>query len=58
MLFFCDVDSEGTIGPFIAGKYVIPSRQYDYFFYLATDQYGVIDSPQSYKVIDGQLVKQ
>lgn len=33
-LVFCDVDEEGNITEYIAGKAVIPGRQYDHFIYL------------------------
>jgi hypothetical protein len=34
MLLFCDVDEEGNIIEALFGATIIPSRQYDYFFYL------------------------
>jgi hypothetical protein len=50
-LVFCDVDTNGEIISYIAGSAVIPSRQYDYFFYLENQ----IEVPD-YKVENGQLV--
>lgn len=49
---FLDCDEAGNITSLIAGKSVIPDRQYQYFFYK--DAY-VGESIQNYKVVDGEL---
>lgn len=54
MLLFCDVDANGRIIGFIAGKYIIPDRQYHHFFYLTED---IVDDLHNYSVIDGNLTK-
>lgn len=54
MLLFCNVDENGRIINFIAGKYIIPDRQYDYFFYLTEN---IVDDLHNYKVVDGVLTK-
>jgi hypothetical protein len=51
-LVFCDTDENGTITTYLAGYNVIPSKQYDYFFYLSNE----IDASE-YKVVNGQLVR-
>lgn len=51
MLLFCDVDENGNITSSLHGRNVIPTRQYQYFFYL-TEEIDVND----YLVIDGKLV--
>jgi hypothetical protein len=57
-LLFCDVDAEGNITSFVAGQYVIPSRQFDYFFYLVNEVgIAIVEDLSSYKIVDGQLVK-
>jgi len=50
-LVFCDADEQGNITDYIAGRNIIPSRQYDYFFFLM-NEIDVAD----YKIVDGQLV--
>jgi hypothetical protein len=50
MLLFCDIDENGNITTWLHGRYVVPTRQYQHFFYL-TEEIDVTE----YEVIDGQL---
>jgi 5S rRNA maturation endonuclease (ribonuclease M5) len=53
ILIFADVDESGEFIEVIIGRYIIPSRQYQHFFYV--DRY-VQDSLENYKVVNGELV--
>lgn len=55
VLFFCNVDENGTIYDSLIGERVIPMKQYDYFFYLTDSYEAVLQKLPNYKVIDGQL---
>lgn len=53
-LLFCNVDEEGNILPTAAfGKNVLPTEQYDFFFYLEEgfDEVDVLDFSSKYKVV-------
>lgn len=47
-LVFCYVDEDGNIIDAFVGESIIPSRQYDYFFY--TLDKGVMENIALYKV--------
>lgn len=47
-LVFCDVNDEGEIVDSFSGVNIIPSRQYDYFFF--TFDSGVMEDISKYKV--------
>lgn len=47
-LVFCDVDEQGNITDAFTGMNIIPSRQYDYFFF--TTDAGVMEDISNYKV--------
>jgi hypothetical protein len=47
-LLFCDVDEAGNIIDALSGANIIPSRQYDYFFF--TMDAGVMEDISLYKV--------
>lgn len=53
MLLYCDVDNEGNILSAAFGKYVLPTRQYSYFFYLEgiEEDMDVIEFSEKYKVV-------
>lgn len=55
-LLFCNVDANGKITESIQGKKIIPSKQYDYFFFLMNDAETVNQNIDKYKVINGQLI--
>lgn len=52
LLLFCDVDADGNITSSLQGNNVVPTRQYDYFFFLE----GELDV-DDYSVIDDRLVR-
>lgn len=56
VLLFCDVNSEGRITESFAGVRIVPSKQYDHFFYLNEDVEVVTQNIPNYQVIDGNLV--
>jgi hypothetical protein len=47
-LLFCDVDEAGNIIVAFTGTNIIPSRQYDFFFF--TNDADVADNIANYKV--------
>ncbi|MFZ7945655.1 hypothetical protein [Neobacillus sp. 19] len=47
-LLFCDVDEQGNITDALSGVNIIPSRQYDYFFFTMDE--GVVEDVSQYKV--------
>jgi hypothetical protein len=51
-LVFCDADEEGQITAYVAGQYIMPDRQYQYFYYLNES----IDVSE-YKIVDNKLQK-
>lgn len=51
MLLFCDVDENGNIISSLHGKNIVPTRQYQYFFYL-TEEIDVSE----YKIENDELV--
>lgn len=53
MLLYCDVDNEGNILSAAFGKYVLPTRQYNCFFYLEgfEEEMDVIEFSEKYKVV-------
>jgi hypothetical protein len=54
LLIYCDSDLEGKIKECLIGKNVIPSRQFDHFFFIEDgDTFQDIDD---YKVENGKLV--
>lgn len=53
-LVFCNVDEDGNIVDGLTGNNIIPSKQYDHFFYLGEEG---IDDLMGYKVVDNKLVK-
>lgn len=56
-LLFCDVDETGTITDAMSGANIIPSRQYDYFFY--TSDHHVMENVSDFKVdlLTRQLIR-
>lgn len=52
VLLFCDTDAEGNITSSLHGRNVIPTRQYEHFFYLNEE----IDVSE-YLVINGELIR-
>jgi len=51
-LVFANADETGNITEVICGRYIIPDKQYQFFFYV--DRY-ISDSIDNYKIINGQL---
>ncbi|MBT2682666.1 hypothetical protein [Bacillus sp. ISL-37] len=54
ILVYCDTDNDGNIIDALIGANIIPSRQYDYFFF-STDA-GVLEDIAQYKVNAGGRV--
>lgn len=51
MLFFCNTDEEGEIKEVLTGNYVVPDRQFDFFFFLDKNaDADKIEHPENYKV--------
>lgn len=56
ILLFCDVDENGKIIESIAGERIMPSKQYDYFFYIiGSDIETITQNIPNYRVVNGQL---
>jgi hypothetical protein len=55
-LLFCNVDEYGKIIESICGERVIPTKQYQYFFYLNADIETVMKNIPNYRVVNGQLI--
>ncbi|WP_342045994.1 hypothetical protein [Bacillus sp. OTU530] len=55
-LFFCNVDENGGIIESLVGERVIPTKQYEYFFYLANaNTEEVFTNIPRYRVINREL---
>jgi hypothetical protein len=54
-LLFCNVDDNGKITESIIGERIIPSKQYEYFFFLMEVAETVSIKIPNYRIIDGQL---
>lgn len=52
VLVFADCDANGEFIEVAMGRFIIPNKQYQYFFYV--DRY-IQDTIENYKVINGEL---
>jgi hypothetical protein len=56
VLLFCNIDGSGKIIDSLLGDRVIPTKQYDYFFYIAgKDTETVLNELPNYSVVNGEL---
>lgn len=51
MLFYCNTTETGEIKEALIGQYVVPDRQFDFFFFLDKERDAdKIEHPDDYKV--------
>ena len=55
ILVYVDVDDAGNIVDIEAGRRIIPSKQFKYFFIV--DDEDILFTPEKFKVVSGELVK-
>lgn len=55
ILVYVDVDDDGNIVDIEAGRRIIPSKQFNYFF--ITEDEKILFTPEKFKVAAGELIR-